>query len=62
VPDETQPPEGYRVADVMTIGYDGGNFDVKSVVFQHDKCGCLVLPSGVGAHERHGHPGAGEAR
>jgi hypothetical protein len=45
------PPPGYRAAGVMTIGFDGGNFDVKSPVFEHEACGCLVLPSGVGSHK-----------
>lgn len=45
------PPPGYRKAGIMTIGYDGGNFAVKSVVLEHEACGALLLPSGVTAHE-----------
>lgn len=35
----------------MTIGFDGGNFDVKSTVLACGRCGALVLPSGVGDHD-----------
>lgn len=37
----------------MTTGYDGGNFAVKSVVFEHLRCGSLVLPSGTRKHDEY---------
>jgi hypothetical protein len=49
VPDEI--PGGYRWAGTMTIGQYGGNFSIKSAVFEHEGCGGLVLPSGVAKHE-----------
>lgn len=46
------PPPGYNPAGVMTTGFDGGNFDIKSVVLACEGCGALVLPSGVSDHDR----------
>lgn len=45
----------------MTIGYDGGNFDIKSVVFECGGCGGLVLPSGVRKHDESHAEGGREA-
>lgn len=45
-----QPPEGYRTAGRMTIGYDGGNFSIKSAVLACEDCGDLVLPPDAGNH------------
>jgi hypothetical protein len=59
VPDEI--PGGYRRAGTMTIGHDGGNFSIKSAVFEHEGCGCLVLPSGVARHEEFHAEGGKEA-
>jgi hypothetical protein len=59
---EPDPPPGYRKAGVMTIGFDGGNFAVRSAVYEHEGCGCLVLPSGVTAHVGFHAEGEREAR
>jgi hypothetical protein len=59
VPDEI--PGGYRRAGTMTIGHDGGNFSIKSAVFEHEKCGCLLLPSGIAKHEEFHAEGGREA-
>jgi|HubBroStandDraft_2_1064218.scaffolds.fasta_scaffold3217915_1 hypothetical protein len=45
----------------MTIGYDGGNFDVKSTVLACEGCGALVLPPDTGRHDGSHAEGAEEA-
>jgi hypothetical protein len=58
---ENPAPEGYRDAGnlTITVRFPAGPFVIQGLVLEHEECGRLVAPDGVGKHERL-HPEGGK--
>lgn len=45
-------PEGYRFAARVTIGFDGGNHDLRGDLWACTRCAAVIFPDGTGLHDR----------
>jgi hypothetical protein len=45
-------PEGYRFAARVTIGFDGGNHDLRGDLWRCERCASLIFPGDHGEHTR----------